>query len=175
MNRPSVFSLLAPLLLAMAVACHAPPQLGVTPSDSTVCYSLRFGPWTSWAPGAFGTAPVGFQMPLPDTIALSNAVARTSYGRPLYAVLTTRTDSSHAGGFWLPRGPDSVMVRFPSSYGWGLQLVLAVIGDRIGGRAGVFSEESTDQLPIIPSSTVTGVQVSCPDTLTSLRSEQFRG
>ena len=167
MKRLSTSSLAALLLVAMA--CHALPQLDVAPSDSTVCYSLRFGPWTSEALSVFGTAPVGFQTPLPDTIALSHTVARTSYGHPLYAVLTTGTDSSHTRGFWVAWGQDSVMVRFGSRYGWGLQLVLPVMAEGGGGRAGVFSEESTDQISINPSATVTAVRVSCPETLTSLR------
>jgi hypothetical protein len=108
-------------------------------------------------------------MPLPDTIGLSHAVARTYYGRPLYSVLTTQSDSSHAGGFWVVRGLDSVMVRFPSNYGWGLQLLLAIMGGRVQGSAGVFSEESSDLLGFVPSSSVTGVLVTCPDTLSSLR------
>ena len=170
MNRRFPLPLLLPLLLATAGACHTPPQLALAPSDSTVCYSLQFGSWTSWGPGAFATAPVGFQMPLPDTIGLSHAVARIWYGRPLYLVLTTPADSGHAGGFWIARGPDSVMVRFPSSYGWGLQLVLAVVGDRLQGHAGVFSEQASDQLTFNRGSSVTGVRVSCPDTLNPFRS-----
>src|SRR5437016_7649165 len=169
MKRLSASSLAALLLVALAMACHALPELEVAPSDSTVCYSRRFGPWTSERLSIFGTAPVGFQAPLPDTIALSHTVARTSYGRPLYTVLTTGTDSSHTRGFWVAWGQDSVMVRFGSRYGWGLQLVLPGIAEGGRGRAGVFSEESTDQVSINPSATVTAVRVSCPETLTSLR------
>src|SRR5256885_8189478 len=77
MNRPlAVLPTLVPAALA-GFACHTlPGTASLAPNDSTVCYALRSGPWTSWIPHAFAAAPAGMQMPLPDTIGLDRKSTR---------------------------------------------------------------------------------------------------
>src|SRR5437879_3168391 len=107
MNR--LTAILLPVFPAVAamLQCHPPPEEGLlVPKDSSACYALHAGPWTSSPPQPLAAAPAGLQMPLPDTIGLSHAVARISYGRPFYVVLTLPADSDHAGGWWLPRAHD---------------------------------------------------------------------
>jgi len=170
MNRPlAVLPTLVPAALA-GFACHTlPGTASLAPNDSTVCYALRSGPWTSWIPHAFAAAPAGMQMPLPDTIGLAHAVSTISYGRPLYAVLTLPADSDHAGGIWIPRAPDSVDVRFPARYGWVLRLRLATSGEQARGLAWVAPDEPSDLLMSTPSTKLSGDRVSCPAALVSSR------
>ena len=155
-------------LLPALLACQPPSRTeSLAPTDSVVCYALRYGAWTSPYAHRLAVAPAGLQAPLPDTIGLSHGVAKTSYGHALYAVLTVPTDSEHAGAYWLPRGPDSVAVRFPAHFGWLLGLHLGVAADSAGGTAWVTPAEPSDLVQIVPSASVSATRVACPAALVS--------
>jgi len=159
-----------PYLLALPVllACQPPARMeSVEPTDSVACYALRYGAWKSPVAHPLAVAPAGLQMPLPDTIGLSHRVATTSYGHALYAVLTLPADSGHAGAYWLPRGPDSVAVRFPARYGWMLGLHLGVGADTARGMAWVAPDQPTDLIQFPPTASISATRVACPAPLVS--------
>ncbi len=154
--------------LPALVACQLPPRAeSLAPTDSVVCYALRYGTWTSPHAHRLAAAPAGLQARLPDTIGLSHGVAKTSYGQALYGVLTVPTDSDHAGAYWLPRGPDSVAVRFPAHFGWVLGLHLGVATDSAGGTAWVAPAVPSDLVQVVPTARVSATPVSCPAALLS--------
>ena len=168
MNQP-LHTLIASLAaLPALLACQPPSRMeSLTPTDSVACYALRYGDWTSPYAHRLAAAPAGLQMPLPDTIGLSQRVAKTSYGHALYAVLTSPTDSEHAGAYWLPRGRDSVAVRFPAHYGWMLGLHLGVGADTVGGTAWVAPDQPSDLVQIVPTASLSARRVACPAALVS--------
>ncbi len=160
---------LATLLLAMSLAaclseaCYSRSPSSVTPElPSALCYRLRFDSWIPTYRARFGTAMVGLNAPLPDTLALLSTVATTSYGHPLYAVATMPPDSAHDSGFWMPHGHDSIDVRLPSGLGGGLAIRLPGTGDHQEGQAWTYYDESSDMLPPIAMTTVAADSVSCP-------------
>jgi len=174
MSRQMRSPFLSLAVAALLLPNHRGGRVALTaPSDSTRCYAFHFGTWTSPDSTTFAAAPAGLQMPMPDTVGLSQAVSRMNYGRsslPWRTVLTPPSDSSHTGGVWFSLGPDTLVLRFPPSYGWVLQLRLAVDREGLKGFAGVGPAQSSDSPRFNPAAPVTGVRIACPAVLKSRRS-----
>jgi hypothetical protein len=170
MSRVSAPTLVVAPAFVLAVSCQPGRLPTRTPNpESTACYALTYGAWSAWPSGDAGRAPVGLQEPLPDTIGLTRDVATTYNGRALYAVSTPLADSSHRSGYWLPLAADTVVVRFPASYGWALQLRLSLRGQGVEGGAGIFLNEVSDAPTNTVSAPVTGSRIPCPAGSSSSR------